>query len=165
MRITTQRSSLHAPTVAAAVRVTSWLRVPVVFVSSSRLSAAVRQVLEAQYDSFEKLEIGLALQRAPAQTSSVPELTRLVQLPEDVVDRTVDELCRAGTVHVAGGLVRLTLQPHAAAAAAELAELYDEDRVLVARTLSEISLEKIRGMAARTFADAFQLRKNKKKGD
>ena len=61
MRITTQRSSLHAPTVAAAVRVTSWLRVPVVFVSSSRLSAAVRQVLEAQYDSFEKLEIGLAL--------------------------------------------------------------------------------------------------------
>lgn len=133
--------------------------------SSTRPSAAVRQVLEAQLDSFEKLETALALHRAPAHTSSVPELAKEVQLSEDVVERTVDELRRGGLVHVAGGLVRLTLQPADAAAVSELAELYDEDRVLVVRTLSEIAVEKIRSMAARTFADAFQLRRKKRDSD
>jgi predicted transcriptional regulator len=125
-------------------------------VSVTRPSAAVRQVLEEYIDSFEKLEIALALHRAPARTLSIPELAAEVQLAEGLVERTVEELRGAGLVEVAGGLVRLAAEwggGAGEAAVTELAELYDEDRVLVVRTLSELAVEKIRGMAARTFAE------------
>jgi hypothetical protein len=53
------------------------------------------------------------------------------------------------------------LNPRDIPAMDEIATLYDEDRLLVVRTLTEIALDRLRGMAARAFADAFQLRKKK----
>lgn len=132
---------------------------------NSRPSAAVRRLLDGTLDSFEKLELALALHRAPARTLSVPELSKQLQLPRDIVERGVDELCRVGVVHVAGGLARLAIPADDPTALEELAALYDEDRLLVVRTLTDIAMNKIRGMAARTFADAFQLRRKKEDGD
>ncbi len=128
-------------------------------------SPAVRRLLESPLDSFEKLEIVVALHRTAARTSSNAELASAIALPLEIVSRAVDELVRAGFVENAGGLTRLTASPADRAAVGELVELYDEDRILVVRALSQIAMDKIRGMAARTFADAFKLRKKREDDD
>lgn len=112
-------------------------------------------------NSFEKLEIAIALHRAEAHTLSVAELSTKLRLSYQVVERGIDELVRDGVLHVASSDVRLTLDPRHLPAMDEIATLYDEDRLLVVRTLTEIAMNKIRGMAARAFADAFQLRSKK----
>lgn len=128
---------------------------------TSRPTAAARRLLNVTLDSFEKLEITIALQRAPAHTLSMPELSEQLQLSSQLVERGVDELARAGVVDVASGRARLTLPPQDVAALDEIATLYDEDRLLVIRTLTEIAMDKMRGMAARAFADAFKIRRKK----
>ncbi len=132
---------------------------------SSSATASVRRLLESPFDSFEKLEVGIALFEAPAHTSSIPELASKLGLTRELVERAVLELARTGIVHVAGGLTRLTVSGADAPAFAELARLYEEDRLLVVRIMSEVAMDRIRGMAARTFADAFQLRKKKDDDD
>lgn len=107
----------------------------------------------------------MALHRTAVHISSNAELATAVALPVEIVTRAVDDLVRAGFVQNAGGLTRLTISPADLAAVAELVELYDEDRILVVRALSQISMDKIRGMAARTFADAFKLRKKREDDD
>ncbi len=107
----------------------------------------------------------IALHRAAAYTSSNTELATAVALPIEIVSRAVDELARGGVVEVAGGLTRLTISASDLTAVAELVALYDEDRIQVVRALSQIAMDKIRGMAARTFADAFKLRKNRDSDD
>jgi DNA-binding IscR family transcriptional regulator len=116
-------------------------------------------------DSFEKLEITIALHRV-ATPMSVSELSTNLHLSSQIVERGLDELARAGAVHLADGTARLTLPAQDLPAMDEIVALYDEDRLLVVRTLTEISMDRIRGMAARAFADAFQLRrKNQGGGD
>jgi hypothetical protein len=134
-------------------------------VPSSKPSLPVRRLLEGPLDSFEKLEIVIALRAAQAMTSSVKELSKKLQMPVDVIERTVEELVRGKYVEVAGGLTRLILKSEDLVPIDELVALYDSDRILVVRTLSEIAMDKIRGMAARTFADAFHLRKKKDSED
>ncbi|HVI02648.1 MAG TPA: hypothetical protein VM869_28275 [Enhygromyxa sp.] len=112
-------------------------------------------------NSFEKLEIALALRCAAANTLAVPELSTKLRLASHIVERGIEELARAGGVQFTGDAARLTLDSTELAALDEIAVLYEEDRLLVVRTLTEISLDKIRGIAARRFADAFQLRKKK----
>lgn len=112
-------------------------------------------------NSFEKLEISIALHRAAARTASVPELSAKLELSSHVVEHGLDELARAGVVDLVGGAARLSLDAQEITAMDEIAALHDEDRLLVIRTLTEIAMSKIRGMTARAFADAFQLRKKK----
>jgi len=124
-------------------------------------SAAIRRLLFAPLDSFEKLEVVVALYRASAHTSSVAALAKLCELSPDITSRTIDELARAGFVEGAEGLTRLTAGTEDLAAIGELVAVYDDDRIVIVRALSEISMDKIRRMAARTFADAFNLRKKR----
>jgi hypothetical protein len=130
-------------------------------VTTSRPTAAARRLLDGKLDSFEKLELSIALYRAPAHSLSLSELSTKLQLSIHIVDRGIDELARAGIVQAAGGLARLTIDAQDLPALDEIAAFYDEDRLLVVRTLTEIAMDRIRGMAARAFADAFQLRKKK----
>jgi sulfur relay (sulfurtransferase) DsrF/TusC family protein len=134
-------------------------------VPTPRLTAAARRLLGVSLDSFEKLEISIALHRTAAHTLSVPELCTRLKLSSRVVDRGIDELTHAGVVRLADGAVRLTLDAQDVPAMDEIAALYDEDRLLVVRALTEIAMEKSRGMTARAFADAFQLRKKKEDDD
>jgi hypothetical protein len=113
------------------------------------------------FNSFEKLEIAIALYRAETHALSVAELSAKLRLSSHSVERGIDELADAGVLHVASEIARLTLNPRDIPAMDEIATLYDEDRLLVVRTLTEIALDRLRGMAARAFADAFQLRKKK----
>lgn len=95
----------------------------------------------------------------------MPDLGRLIQFPPELVHKVVHELAGAGLVHMNGALVQLVELPGLFSAIDQLASLYDEDRLLVVTSLSEIAMNRIRGMAARTFADAFQLRKKKGQDD
>jgi len=128
-------------------------------------SPAIRRLLTSPLDSFERLEIVVAMFKAPAHTSSVAELAKQCELSVDLTQRTVDDLTRVGFMEGAGGLTRLTVSSEDLAAIGELVAVYDDDRIVVVRTLSEISMDKIRGMAARTFADAFNLRKKRESDD
>ena len=130
-------------------------------VPTSRPTAAACRLLEVMLDSFEKIEIAIALYRAEAHAMPVRELGETLQVSSHAVERGLDELAHAGAVHVDGGLARLTLRPQEIPAMDEIAALYDEDRLLVIRTLTEIAMNKMRGMAARAFADAFQIRRKK----
>jgi hypothetical protein len=126
-----------------------------------RPTAAARHLLEVTLDSFEKLEIAIALRRAAAQSLSLSELSAALQLSTAIVERGIDELALAGVVQFDSGVARLSLDPQDAPALDEIAALHDEDRLLLVRTLTEISMERMRGMAARAFADAFQFRRKK----
>jgi hypothetical protein len=125
------------------------------------LTAAARRLLDVMLNSFEKLEITIALHRSPSHTLTVSELS--TKLSIHIVERGLDELARAGAVQLVDGVARLTLDSKDIPAMDELAAVYDDDPLLVVRTLTEISMGRIRGMAARAFADAFQLRRKKEK--
>jgi hypothetical protein len=126
-----------------------------------RPTAAARRLLGATLDSFEKLEIAIALHRTAAHSLPVSELGTRLQLPNQIVERGLDELVRAGVVELARGVVHLRLDPQDIPAMDEIAALHDGDQLLLVRTLTEMSMDKIRGMAARAFADAFQIRPKK----
>jgi hypothetical protein len=121
-------------------------------VQTHRLSPAALRLLDLRLNSFEKLEITIALHRTAAHTLSVPELSTKLQLSSQmIVEYEIDELARAGVVHSADGVARLTLDPKDIPAMDEIAAIYDEDRLLVVRTLTEISMNKIRGLATQAF--------------
>jgi hypothetical protein len=123
------------------------------------VSSQIRRLLVAPFDTFEKLELAAALWGAAAHTRSPAELAKQTQLPMDLVERGLAGLVAAKYVELAGGLARLVIPKNDVADVQALIDLYDGDRILIVRVLSEISMDKIRGMAARAFADAFQLRK------
>jgi DNA-binding IclR family transcriptional regulator len=137
-------------------------------VPSSSASPSIHRLLEGPIDSFEKLELVLGLFHA-VKPLSITELAHKFGLQPEETRGIVAELVRSNLVAVdlADGeeIVRIAPKDEDGAALNELARLYDEDRVLVVKTLSTIALDRIRGMAARTFADAFQLRKKKDRDD
>ncbi|CAN5908986.1 hypothetical protein BH11MYX2_BH11MYX2_28820 [soil metagenome] len=122
---------------------------------SKRVPPLVQQLLNGVLDTFEKLEVAIVLARSPALTSSVTELTTSIGFPRESVERGISALTALEIVESSGGLVRLVVPPRDLAVYRTLVELYDADRVLIAQAVSEIAMEKIRGMAARTFAEAF----------
>ena len=137
---------------------------------TGRITPAVRRLLADGIDSFEKLELVLALSRAKGPVT-LADLATNTELDLALVRQLADELehrgllvidrADAGDLDGAGKIARLTPKPEDAEAVSELAALYDEDRLLVLKALSKVAMERIRGMAARTFADAFQLRGKK----
>lgn len=139
-----------------------------------RLSPAVRRLLESTIDTFEKLAIVLALFRS-TRPLTIADLVRALDLELDQVRKILAELLRddlvaieaaeAGELQGAGQIVRLVPKDGDGAALSELAQAYEEDSVLVVKALSAISVDRIRSMAARTFADAFQLRRKKEDDD
>lgn len=130
-------------------------------VATREPTAAARRLLEGLLDSYEKLEIAIALHRADARSLSVAELGSKLQLPSNIVERGIDELSSAGVVRLANGVATSTMDPRDIPAMDEIVALHEDDRLLLVRTLTEIAMDKIRGMTARAFADAFKLRRKK----
>jgi hypothetical protein len=131
----------------------------------SAVPSQVRRLLEGPLDTFEKLEIAVALWHAAAHTRSAREIATQAQLPLELIERALGDLIAASFVELAGGLARLVGRAEQLADVQALVELYESDRIVIVRLLSEISMHKIRGMAARAFADAFQLRKKPEDDD
>jgi hypothetical protein len=120
------------------------------------LDPAIRTLLSGPLDSFEKLEIAVALVRAPGRALSMVELARTTPLSSEQIRRGVEDLQVAKLANAAGGLVRLVVRPSEDAAYQALADLHRRDPSAIAVAMTELSLEKLRGMTAHAFAEAFQ---------
>jgi hypothetical protein len=127
----------------------------------------VNELLTNRVDSFEKLELVVALHGAPRTTMSIDALSHMLKLSREVVRQTVIELRSASLVELtSGGEVQLlppTTRDHAAVS--ELVQLYQDDRFTVVKMMGEIAVNRIRNMASRAFADAFVIRKKPKKDE
>jgi DNA-binding GntR family transcriptional regulator len=134
----------------------------------ARLPNGIGELLKNRIDSFDKLELVVALHGAPRATMSVEDLCRRLKLPREVVRSAVVELRAVSLVALTsqGEVQLLPPTDHDREIVATLVTLYSEDRVEVVRTLGQIAVERIRGMASRAFADAFVIRrKPPKDGD
>ncbi|HEY5935421.1 MAG TPA: hypothetical protein VIU61_12315, partial [Kofleriaceae bacterium] len=96
---------------------------------------------------------------------TVAGLARELQIGHDVLLQLANEVARTKLVAVEDGSVKLLASPEERALLDEAAALYEQDRRFVMRLMSKIAMDQIRRMAARSFADAFDLRKKKKKDD
>jgi hypothetical protein len=132
--------------------------------SNPQASQALRRLLETKLDTFEKLELVLVLQKSGP--TSVADLVRELQVGHDVMLRLVGDVVRTGLVELsADDTVRLVAGPAELEVIAEGAQLYAFDRSKVITLFSAIAMDRIRSMAARSFADAFQIRKKKGEDD
>lgn len=121
-------------------------------------------MLDAKLDTLEKLEISLALRAAPERSASIDVLARQLQVGAGVLGQVVNEIARAGVVVVKDQTVTLVLDGPDAELLDAAGVLYKDNRSEISRLFTMIAMDRIRRRAARTFADAFQLRK-KKDGD
>jgi Mn-dependent DtxR family transcriptional regulator len=132
-----------------------------VVIVSAPLSNALRKLLDAHVDSFEKLEILMLLQRTPGGSRNVGELARELALGADEVRAIVAALGNGGLVaRDPDGAV--SLSPRTAedrAALDELAQVYDHDKIALVKAIAESAMERLRSLAGRAFAEAFVIRK------
>lgn len=124
-------------------------------------SSELHALLDEKLDTFEKLELVLALHTA-GKPLTVAELAFQLQVGREVLRRVADEIIASGVIEmVDDDAVRLkpgSWDPHIA----EAADIYTTEPTKLMKILSRIAMAKLRGMAARTFADAFRIRR---KGD
>jgi hypothetical protein len=127
--------------------------------SSRQLPVELRSLLATVIDSFEKLELAWHLAKRDRPVPET-ELQQRVQLDGTAFREAIDDLALAQVI------VRnddsIGLGPRAETPEFEsLMQLYAEDRLAVISALMSISIDRIRSMAARSFADAFVLRKKR----
>ncbi|MDX2091540.1 MAG: hypothetical protein SFX73_27015 [Kofleriaceae bacterium] len=126
------------------------------------MSPAVRRLLEGPIDSFEKLELLVMLERAPATSQAPGRLAAQLRLDVPVLEQILLGLERDGFVdRQPDGSVRLASLDRVA----PLLRAYDDDNLSVLIQISTIAIGRIRGLAARTFADAFVLREKRRHDD
>jgi hypothetical protein len=117
----------------------------------------VLRLLETHIDTFEKLEIAVELATTPGQAVEHTHLSAGLSLAPDAFTSSVLELEKSGLITVRGDLIGPS-GSEAVRGMDELLRAYRSDGVAVIRALSEIAMRRIRGMAARSFAEAFRLR-------
>lgn len=131
------------------------------------MTPEIQRLLETTIDSFEKLEIVRCLWRRETAPWSIERLGERVGTSPDHIATSLDELTGAG-------VVRATVRGREYAAAkggahdgliVQLLTLYEEDPLAIMRVINEIAVQRIRSMAARTFADSFLMRRPKKPED
>jgi hypothetical protein len=125
---------------------------------TSSLSPQLHSLLEAKLDSFEKLEVVLTL-RAAGRPMSLAELARELQVGTEALQRVADGVVTSGIVARADDGFFALCSGSWDALVEEAAHLHQHHPQQLMRAFTRIGMEKIRGMSARTFADAFRLRK------
>jgi hypothetical protein len=131
-------------------------------IASRVLDPAIRNLLRGPLDTFEALEVTVALVRAPGQALSLAELVERTAMSRDQVARGVEQIQQAKLANASGGLVRLVLTRPDEATYLALVDLHARDPSAIAVAMSELALEKLRGMTAHAFAEAIA---NRKKDD
>jgi hypothetical protein len=128
------------------------------------LTTELLRLLDEVLDSVEKVELAWHLTEAGGPLPA-PELQARTQLDARTLRAAMADLARDRVIAMRGGPVP-TVQLAARARRPDfeaLMRLYAADRPVVMAALTSISMSRIRSMAARTFGEAFVLRK--KKGD
>ncbi len=122
----------------------------------AKLSQALRTLIETKVDSFEKLELVMALRRGQA---SIAELTTATNLDRDDVRRSVRELTSAGLIAKAKDSDMLQLSAADSGVLDELGDVYEKDKATLAMAIAERAMDRLRNLAGRALADAFVIRK------
>lgn len=130
--------------------------------SSQAPSQELRRLLETKLDTVEKLEVVAVLSGRDGMSATFEEVARELQIGTDVLRRVTSDLARSGLVAIDGETVTLTAKDDELRTIAEGAQL---DPRTIIRLLASVALDRVRGMAARSFADAFTLRRKKEDGD
>jgi hypothetical protein len=125
----------------------------------TRLPAELHTVLATLVDSLEKVELVWLLSNARGPMP-LAELERRAQFDDNIFRETVDDLVRSKVVRNGGASIGLALRAQTDDLQA-LMRVYAEDRIAIMEALMSISIDRIRVMAAHTFANAFVLRKKK----
>jgi hypothetical protein len=128
---------------------------------SSILSPELYALLENKLDTFEKLEVVLSLYAA-GRPLTLRELAHELQVGTDVLQRVADGVVDTGVIRRSDGEAFALCPGSWDAAIQEAARLHATQPQSLMKALTRIGMERIRGMSARTFADAFRIRK---KGD
>ena len=118
-------------------------------------------LLDEHLDTFEKLELVLALRSAGTEMS-LPDLAVQLQVGPEVLRRVASQVVTTGIIESTSEDV-FRARSHAwEREIEEAAHIFATDPTKLMRAFTRIAMGRIRGMAARTFADAFRVRK---KGD
>lgn len=129
------------------------------------LSDRVRRLLLGPIDSFEKLEIVIALHARGDGSWELDALESRIGAPSSVLTVALDDLVATGIVarraggasHIASGCDRTALD--------ELTAAWSTNRVAVLEVMTARAVERIRASAARAFADAFKLHRGGESDD
>lgn len=123
--------------------------------------------MHAGVDSLDKLEIVVALHRAPDRASTFSALRAKLGLDRDELRRSLRELAAAGLVAdgEADPVVLARASETDEAILSEIVARYAADKVPLAIAITEIALDRLRTMAARAFADAFVIRRRQRGED
>ena len=136
-------------------------RPPVTFETRTALkpSDALVELLGNKLDSFEKLELVLVL-RESGRPMPLVDVARRLQIGDEVFRRVAADVAEAGLIEIsADDVAVLRVVDGEAEILGEAARLYAADPTKMVRLLSTIAFDRIRSLSARTFADAFRLRK------
>lgn len=125
----------------------------------------VRSLLLGPIDSFEKLEIVVALHARGEKPLTLDALEARVGAPVSVLAMALDELITAGMVERRASGASLIAPGFDRTALDELAASWSTGRIAVLEVMNARAVERIRASAARRFADAFTLRRGNKSDD
>lgn len=128
------------------------------------VSASLRELLATRVDTFEKLDMVVALAGSPHHSLDIDTLAERLGCSRPIVRQTVGELRKAMLVDLTsrGAAQLMSLNEIDRRTLDELVAVYRADRAVIVHILGELAMRRIRGMAARAFADAFVLGKRKK---
>ncbi len=129
-----------------------------------KLSDLVRQLLLGAVDSFEKLEVLLALHSTTGAPLALGEIAARAHLAVEQAELATVGLAAAGIIERAGPTA-WHVHRESAVAVEELAGAWATCRPAVLKVMTDRSLASIRTAAARRFADAFRLRKKDERDD
>ena len=118
-------------------------------------------LLDAKLDTFEKLELVLALRDA-GTPMTLAEMALHLQVGREALRRVADEVASSGMIDASHDDVLHLRHGHWDPLLDEAAHCFANEPSKLMRALTRIAMARIRGMAARTFADAFRIRR---KGD
>lgn len=120
-----------------------------------KLDPDARALLRTQLDSSEKLELLSAL-RSAGRPMSVAEIERACRLAAQTVREVLGSLTELSIIERDEAGLHFHMAATVRLPAFEtLMSVYEADRSVVLSTLSAHAMERIRDMAARTFAEAF----------
>jgi hypothetical protein len=133
----------------------------------ARLSPELIRLLENVLDGLEKVDISWHVATAE-RPLSLTELQARTYLDTQTLRTAISELAADGILLDGQNDPDAPVALGARAKSPDFETLmkhYTEDRVLVVNTATRIAMERIRNMAASTFADAFLIRPRKKRDD
>lgn len=133
-----------------------------------QLPENVRDLLRDRIESYEQLEILLALERVQGAAKTPEELSAALRIGLSLVEPALRALESRGLVthtDAAQSGPGYSYAPQSSAldgAARALARAYAEQPIPIIKLMSDSAIQRVRTGAVRAFADAFILRKDKK---